>query len=80
VGQAFVEGRLGLFLLLTSFPINFKAPDKSQSFLTPTLFKFGKLMDKFQANKLPFLPNFQIRTDFELKIQETNQMSNLLEF
>jgi hypothetical protein len=72
-----------LFLLLTSFLVNSKAPvSKIQItiLLTPTLFKFGKLMDKFQGNKLPFWPNFQIRMDFELKVQETNQISNLLEF
>jgi hypothetical protein len=38
------------------------------------------LVDKFQANKLPFWPNFQFPLDFELKIQETIQISNLLEF
>jgi hypothetical protein len=27
-----------------------------------------------------FWPNYQIPLDFELKIQETNQISNLLEF
>jgi hypothetical protein len=80
VGQAFVEGRLSLFLLLTSFPINSKAPDKSQSFLTPTLFKFGKLMDKFQANKLPFWPNIQIRTDFELKSRKQIKCQICLNF
>jgi hypothetical protein len=38
------------------------------------------LIDKFQANKLPFWLNFQFPLDFELKILETNQISNLLEF
>jgi hypothetical protein len=84
VGRTVAKGRpVQRFLLFTSFPIIPKLrfqKYKSQSYLTPTLFKIGKLVDKFQANKLPFWLNFQFPLDFELNIQETNQISNLLEF
>jgi hypothetical protein len=76
-------GPFNLFLLFTSFLIIPKLrfqKYKSQSYLTPTLFKFGKLIDKFQANKLPFWLDFQFPLDFELKIQETYQISKLFEF
>jgi hypothetical protein len=33
-----------------------------------------------KVNNFPFYLNSKIEKDFELKIQETNQISNLLEF
>jgi hypothetical protein len=53
---------------------------QKQSFLASKNFNTLHGDSLLQNGQHHFWPNYQIPLDFELKIQETNQISNLLEF
>jgi hypothetical protein len=53
---------------------------KTGTSLFPTISKLCMVVDYFKMDNFHFGHSFQIPLDFELKIPETNQIPNLLEF